>query len=73
MNFGDRLLVMSPHTDDFDGLDIIQDLVDKPLLDVYATRAGAGQIADQLLVWRRNLVWIRFEKIEQAECLRFQA
>ena len=41
---------MRPQTDDLDGLEILQDLVDKAVLDVDAPGVGARHIPDEFFV-----------------------
>ena len=60
---------MGPHPNDFDGPDIIQNLIDQAVLDIDPARAGSRQIADQALVWRGTLVRIRGEQCQKAFCL----
>ena len=40
------LLVVCPHPYDLDGLDIIQNLVDEPVLNIDPAGACTGQVAD---------------------------
>ena len=64
---------MRPHPDDLHRLDIIQHLIHKPMLNVDPAGAGAGEVADKLLVGRRRLAGVLCEKIEETLRLRFQA
>jgi len=66
-----QLCIVGPHPDDFDGLDIIQDLVHQPVLDVDPSGVRTGKIADEFFVWRRILVRIFLEELEQPFSLRF--
>jgi hypothetical protein len=52
------LLVVRPHSKDFDCLFLVEDLIDEAMLDVDAAGIGSCQIADKLLVGRRILVRI---------------
>lgn len=67
-----QLFIVGPHPDDFDGLDIIQDLVHQPVLDVDPSGICAGKIADEFFVWRRIFVRIFCKEFEQPLSLRFQ-
>lgn len=49
---------MSPHPDDLHSFNVVEDLVDEPMLDVDAAGKGAVEITDEFLVRRRVLVWI---------------
>jgi hypothetical protein len=60
-----RLLVMSPHADDFYDFRIIQNLVDQPMLNVNAPGEGTCQVTDKRFEWRRRPVGIFFEDGEQ--------
>jgi len=63
---------MGPHADDLNYFTIIQYLVDKAVLDVDSPRACSREIADKLFIWRRRLVWVFCEEIEETRCVRFQ-
>jgi hypothetical protein len=52
---------MCPHTDDFDSLDIGENLVDEAMLDVDAAGAGASEVADELFKARGRFVRILSE------------
>jgi hypothetical protein len=39
------LFVMGPHPDDLHGLDVVENLIDKPVLDIDAARTGASKVA----------------------------
>jgi len=41
---------LSPHTDDLDGLHIIEDLADHSMLDIDPPGPSAGEISNQLLI-----------------------
>ncbi len=60
-----RLFVVCPHADDLDCLDVIQDLVDKSVLDIDPARACTGQIADESLEWRGRLVGIGRKNLKE--------
>lgn len=64
---------MRPHPNHFDHLDVVKNLVDKPMLDVDAPRANTGQIADESLVRRGCLVRVGLEDLDQSFCLRSKA
>jgi len=53
-----RLFIMRPHPNDLHRFDIIQNLVNRPVLDRDPAGTCAGEISRQLLVWRRTLVRI---------------
>jgi hypothetical protein len=59
------LFVMGPHSDDLDGLDVIQDLIDEAMLNVDSSGAGSGEITDRFLKGRRDLIGIKGKKVEQ--------
>jgi hypothetical protein len=61
-----RLFLTDPHADDFHRPDIVQNLVNRPMLDIDSPRAGAGQVTHRFLVRRRRLTGIFSEKFEQA-------
>ena len=67
------LLVVRPHADDLDGLEVVEDLVDEAVLDVDSAGAGAGQVADESLVPRRGLVGILAQNVEEPLSLRLEA
>ncbi len=64
---------MSPHSDDLDGLDVFQDLIDKAMLNVDPSRICAEEIAQELFEWRRVLKWIFTEDIQQPGGRGFKA
>ena len=59
------LVVMSPHSDDLYGLDVLYNLVYEAVLDVDAARIGTIQIADQFFIRRGELERIFGEDIKQ--------
>ena len=63
------LFVVGPHPNDLNGLDVVQDLVNKPVLDVNPSGAGSSQVSNEFLEWGRGLVWVRFEYFNQVLCL----
>ena len=46
---------MSPHSDDLDGSDLFQDLIDETVLDIDSTQIGSGKVTDQLFKGWRGL------------------
>ena len=68
-----ELFIVGPHPDDFNGLNLIHDLIHQPVLDVDPSGVRTGKIADEFFVWRRILVRIFFEEFEQPFSLRFQS
>jgi hypothetical protein len=63
---------MGPHSDDFHGFEVIQNLVNQSVLDIDSSRVCAGQIAEQFFVGRGIVVGIFFEDFKQAFGLGFQ-
>lgn len=63
---------MGPHADDFHGFYVIQYLVNQTMLDIYPSRACAGEITQKFLIWRGSLVGVFPENPNQMRCLRFQ-
>jgi hypothetical protein len=55
---------MCPHTDDFYCFDVIQNLVNQPVLDIYPPGTCSGKVSQQFLIWWRGLVRIFFEDFE---------
>ena len=56
---------MRPHTKNLYNMLLLQDLVDKPMLDVDATGDSTLQITNQRFVWRRHSKRIRRKDVEQ--------
>jgi hypothetical protein len=56
---------MRPHPNDLHRLDIIQNLVNEPMLDIDPSGTCAGEISQQLLVWRRTLIGIFSQDFEE--------
>ena len=54
----DGLFVMPPETDDFDGPNVFQDLIDEPVLNVDPTGVRTGEVADEFFIRGRGLVGI---------------
>ena len=50
--------VTSPEAEDFHHSEVVEDLVDQPVLDVDPARIGSRQVANQFLKRRRSLIWI---------------
>jgi hypothetical protein len=57
---------MGPHADDFHRPDIVQNLVNQPMLDVNSPRASTSQVTHQFLERRRRLVVVFSEQVKQA-------
>ena len=66
------LFVVSPHTDDFDYVLGVMDLIHQAMLDVDAAGIGSGQISNELFVWRRILKWVLRDDVEKTLRLRFE-
>lgn len=49
------LFVVCPHAYHFHGLNVIEHLIDKTMLNIYSSRESPGKVTDQLLVGRRVL------------------
>lgn len=64
---------MGPQTDDLDGLDVVQHLVHKSVLDSDPAREGAGEVSNESLVRRGILIGILFEDFKKALGLRFES
>ena len=60
-----RLFIVRPHANDFDRPDVLKHLIDEAVLDIDASRIGAGQIADQFLIGRGRLKRILSEDCEE--------
>ena len=58
-------LVVSPHPEHLHSALFLQDLVHEPMLDVDASRVGAGEVTDQLFKRRQRLEGIFGEDVEQ--------
>lgn len=50
-----RLLVMRPHPKHLDNMDIWQDLIHQPVLDVDSPRNRSFEVPDENFIWRRSL------------------
>jgi len=66
------LFVMCPHPNDLYNSPVFEDLVNKTMLNIDATRIRSGQITDKLLVSRGSLKRINFEDLEQLLGFWFQ-
>ena len=55
---------MSPHSDRFDGFDIVKDLVNKAMLDIYSARGSTGKVSHKFLVWRWVLIRVFSKDIQ---------
>lgn len=64
----EKLFVVSPHADDFYGLDIVQNLIDESLLDVDSPRIGSCKISHQAFIRRRSLKRIFSEDVQERFC-----
>ena len=64
---------MRPYADDFDCFDVIQDLIDEPVLDIDPAGTGPGQIAKKFFVRGRRAIGVFLKKFQQALGLRFKA
>ena len=64
---------MGPHADDLDGLDVVQHLIDKPVLDIDAAGTRPCKVAKESLERRGSLIRVLRQNLEQALGLRFQA
>ncbi len=62
---------MRPHADDLHRLDVIQDLVNEPVLHTDASGKGPGNVADQFLVAGRALAGILSQNVEEPFRLGF--
>ena len=60
---------MRPHLDGLDGLLLLENLVDKPMLDIDPSRERTLQITQQLLVARRALKGILLQNRVALGCL----
>ena len=49
------LLVMRPHPKHLDNMDIWQDLIHQPVLDVDSPRNRSFEVPDENFIWRRSL------------------
>ena len=58
-----------PATNDLDGLDVVQHLVHKPVLDGDPARYGTGKVSNESLVWRGILMGIPCQDFEQVQRL----
>jgi hypothetical protein len=56
---------MGPHADDFYRSQVIQSLVNQPMLDVDPPGAGACQVTNQSLERRWRVIGIFSEKVQQ--------
>jgi len=63
------LFIVCPHTDDFDGLHVVENLVDETMLNIDSSGAGSRKVTDELLIGRWRLVGIFGQDLE--ELLRF--
>ena len=69
----ERLLVVRPHSDYLNGLDIIEDLIDKTMLNVDSAGKCARQVSDQFFVGQWILIRVLPEQFEQSGRLRLEA
>ena len=65
--------VVGPHAEDLDGLDVVQHLIDKPVLDVDPAGTRPCQVAKESLVGRGSLIRVLRQNLEKALGGRFQA
>jgi hypothetical protein len=56
---------MCPHSDDLDGLDIIENLIDKAMLYVDSPGIGTRKVSDEFFKRRRILVRVFSDDIQQ--------
>ena len=52
------LIVVGPHPDDLHRFDVIQNLINQAMLDIDPAGASAGEVADELFIRRRGLIWV---------------
>ena len=57
--------VVSPEAENLHHSEVVEDLVDQPVLDVDPARIGAGQVTNQFLKGRRSLIRILSQSGEQ--------
>jgi hypothetical protein len=55
---------MCPHADDFHGFDIVQDLVNQPILNIDSSGISAGKVSHKLFVWRWVPVGVFSEDVQ---------
>jgi len=67
-----RLFVMGPHSQDLDGLLLLQNLIYQSVLDIDAAGICAAQIAHQFFKWRRVLKGVLGEDSQQVVGFLFQ-
>ncbi len=60
-----QLFIVRPHTDDFNSLDVIKDLVYQSMLDIDSPGTSAGQITNQSRIWRRSAIGVLSENGEE--------
>lgn len=64
--------VVSPEAEDFHHSEVVEDLVDQPVLDVDPARIGSRQVANQFLKGRRSLLRILCQSGKQEFRLRLE-
>ena len=65
------LLIVRPHAQDLDGLDVLQNLVNQSMLDSYTSGTCAGKVTEESFAGWRGLVGINLEDIKQSLGLGF--
>jgi hypothetical protein len=58
------LFIVGPHPDDFDRLEVIEDLVDQAMLYVDSSGISAGKVSYELLVWRPDPIRVFSEDVQ---------
>ena len=66
------LFIVRPHTDDFNRLNIIKDLVNQSILNIDPPGTSAGQITNQSLIRGRSAIGVLSENGEEVVGLWLQ-
>lgn len=66
------LFIVCPHSDDFDGLDVVENLVDETMLNINSSGACSRKVTDKLLIGRWGLVGIFGQNPKELFCLGFK-
>lgn len=61
---------MCPHAENFDGLIVFQNLINKTVLKIDATGIGSGKVSHKLFIWGWVPKWVFLKNSQQCFCVR---
>lgn len=64
------LFIMCPHSDYFDGLDVVENLVDETMLNIDPSGTRSRKVTDELFIGWWGLIGIFGQNFEELLCLR---